>query len=141
MEPNWANLNTRAKASAQEFMPSLPTENTLEAWEAFAEALEALDPSEFAHAEADSWDWVIYYGQAMQLCTQVPSSVLHEAEAMMQDAGGVNDVFESAGLYGVACQCAYWIVFQIVFDLMEEARLELLELADAQVQSFEGVAA
>lgn len=137
MEPNWANLNTRAKASAQEFMPSLPTANTLEAWEAYVEALEALDPSEFAHAEADSWDWVIYYGQAMQLCMQVPSSVLHEAEAMVQDGGGVNDVFESAGLYGVACQCAYWIVFQVVFDLMEEARLELLELADAQVQSFE----
>lgn len=137
MEPNWANLNTRAKASAQEFMPSLPTANTLEAWEAYAEALEALDPSEFAHAEADSWDWVIYYGQAMQLCMQVPSSVLHEAEAMVQDAGGVNDVFESAGLYGVACQCAYWIVFQVLFDLIEEARLELLELANGQIENLE----
>lgn len=137
MEPNWANLKTRAKASAQEFMLSLPTENTLEVWKAFAEALEALDTSEFAHAEADSWDWVIYYGQAMQLCTQVPSSVLHEAEAMMQDAGVVNDVFESAGLYGVACQCAYWIVFEQVFAAMEELRNELLELAQNQVDNLE----
>lgn len=137
MEINWKNLNERAKDTARFGMPPLPTENTFEAWQAYAEALEALDVSELAHAEADSWDWVIYYGQAMQLCTQVPSSVLHEAEAMVQDAGGVNNVFESAGLYGVACQCAYWIVFQVVFDLMEDARLELLELADAQVQSFE----
>lgn len=135
MEPNWANLNTRAKESAQEFMPSLPTENTLEAWEAYAEALEALDPSEFAHAEADGWDWVIYYGQAMQLCTQVPSSVLHEAEAMIEDAGGVTEPFKDAGLYGVACLCAYWIVFDVVFAVTEQTRLELLELADAQVQS------
>lgn len=139
MEPNWVNLKNRAMDTARENMPPLPTENTLEAWEAYAEALEALDVSDKAHWEADTWDWVIYYGQAMHLCTEVPSSVLHEAEAMVQDAGGVNDVFESAGLYGVACQCAYWIVFQVVFDLMEEARLELLELADAQVQSFEVV--
>ena len=141
MEPNWVNLKSRAMDTARESMPSLPTENTLEAWEAYVEALEALDLSEFAHVEADSWDWVIYYGQAMQLCTQVPSSVLHEAEAMMQDAGGVSDVFESAGLYGVACQCAYWIVFQVVFDLMEEARLELLELSNGQIENLEGVSA
>lgn len=135
MEPNWVNLKSRAKQSAQEFMPSLPTQNTLEAWEAYAEALEALDSSEFAHDEADSWDWVIYYGQAMQLCTQVPSSVLHEAEAKAQDVGGVDDWFERAGLYGVACHCAYLIVFDVVFSVTEQTRLELIELADAQVQS------
>lgn len=137
MEPTYANLIRRANDSAQEHMPALPVENTLEAWQAYAEALEALDPSELAHMEADSWDWVIYYGHSMELCTQVPSSVLSEAEAMVLDAGGSDNVFKQSGLYGVACQCAYWIVFDRVFAAIEEARLELLEVAEAQVENLE----
>lgn len=140
MEPTWQNLKKRAAEAAQDAMPSLPKLNTQEAWEAFAEELEQVDTSDLAHLEADSWDWVIYYGQAMELCTQVPSSVLEEAEAMVQDAGGVQEVFVGAGLYGVACQCAYWIVFEQVFAAMEELRTDLLELAQNQVDNLEGAA-
>ena len=137
MEPNYRNLITRAKDSAQEHIPALPTVNTLEAWQAYEQALIDLEPSEIANEEADSWDWVIYYGQAMDLCANVPSGILHRAETMVQDSGGVEDQFESGGLYGVACVCAYHIVYFAVCEAVEELRDELLELVATQIQNLE----
>lgn len=137
MEPNYRNLITRAKDSAQEHVPALPTVNTLEAWQAYEQALIDLEPSEVASEEADSWDWVIYYGQAMDLCANVPSGILHRAETDLQDFDGIAQQFETGGLYGVACACAYHIVHVAICEAVEELRDELLELVATQIENLD----
>jgi hypothetical protein len=135
MEPNWAMLTKRAKESALERLPAMPTQSTLEAWEAFRQALEEVETSECAHEEADSWDLVIYHGKALALCANLPTSVVSEAEAQAIECGGIVEAFESGGLGGLACLVAYWIVYQAVSEAIEEARQELLELAQGQIDN------
>jgi hypothetical protein len=135
MEPNLAMLTKRAKESALERLPAMPTKSTLEAWEDFRQALEEVEPSDCAHEEADSWDWVIYHGKALALCANLPTSVVSEAEAQAIECGGIDEAFESGGLGGVACLVAYWIIYQAVSEAIEEARQELLGLAQGQIDN------
>jgi hypothetical protein len=135
MEPNFAMLTKRAKESALERLPSMPTQSTLEAWEAFQQALEEVEASECAHEEADSWDWVIYHGKALALCSNLPTSVVSQAEESAIECGGIAEAFESGGLGGLACLVAYWIIYQAVSEAIEEARDELLELAQGQIDN------
>jgi hypothetical protein len=141
MDINYRNLEARAKDAALEYMPAMPKQNTLEAWEAYVNELEAIEPSECAHLGADSWDWVIYNGQALQLCSVLPSSLIGQAEAMAQDCGGIEEAFEQGGLGGVACLVAYWVCYEAVQCAIETAREELIELANGQIENLEGVAA
>lgn len=141
MDINYRNLEARAKDAALEYMPAMPKQNTLEAWQAYVNELEAIEPSECAHESADSWDWVIYYGMAMQLCSVLPSSVVGQAEQMAQDCGGIEEAFEIGGVAGVACLVAHWIVYDAISAATDNAREELLELANGQIENLEGVAA
>jgi hypothetical protein len=137
MDINYRNLKARAKDAALEYIPAMPKQDTLEAWQDYVNELEAIEPSECAHLEADSWDWVIYNGQALQLCSVLPSSMISQAENMAQECGGVQDAFESGGIAGVACLVAYWVCFDEIQCAIEAAREELLEMADAQMQNLE----
>jgi len=141
MDINYRNLEARAKDAALEYMPAMPKQNTLEAWQAYVNELEAIEPSECAHESADSWDWVIYYGMAMQLCSVLPSSVVAEAEEKVADYPDIGEVFRQGGLSGVASLIAYWICHEAVQCAIETAREELLELANGQIENLEGVAA
>ena len=109
----------------------MPTVNTYEAWEAYIEALEEFDVSDAAYQEADSWDTVIYYGKAMDLCTACPSSVLHEAESQWDDCNSD----KPAGLYEMACHIACWIVYNEISEAIESLRDELIELAQNQIEN------
>ena len=141
MDINYRNLEARAKDTALEYMPSMPKQNTLEAWQDYVSQLEAIEPSEVAHECADSWDWVIYYGMAMQLCSVLPLSVVGQAESMAQECGGIEYAFEVGGLAGVASAVAHWIVYDAISAATDSMREELLELANGQIENLEGVAA
>jgi hypothetical protein len=141
MDINYRNLEARAKDAALEYMPAMPKQNTLEAWQDYVEQLEAVDSYECAHESADSWDWVIYYGMALQLCSVLPSNIVGQAENMAQECGGIEEAFERGGLSGVACLVSYWICHEAVQCAIEAARDELLELAEGQIENLEGVAA
>jgi hypothetical protein len=141
MDINYRNLEARAKDTALEYMPAMPKQNTLEAWQDYVDQLDAIEPSEVAHESADSWDWVIYYGMAMQLCSVLPSSVVAEAEEKAAEYADIHGVFEQGGLGGVACLVAYWVCYEAVQCAIETAREELLELANGQIENLEGVAA
>lgn len=137
MEISYRKLQSRAASDAREYMPALPVENTRAAWEAFQDSLDSIDASDCAHESADSWDWVIYHGQAMQLCHILPSNIVGEAESESNDCGGIQSAFESAGLAGVASLVAYWIVYRAVCDAIETVREEMTELAQAQIEGIE----
>ena len=129
------NIKTRASDMARELLPALPKLSTTGAWEAYAEDLESFDIYEAAHMEADSWDVVIYHYKAMALCNDVPTSVLHEAEAQWEDSGDGT----TSGLYELASTLAYWIVQRELADAMESAQSDLSELAQNQIDNLESV--
>jgi hypothetical protein len=134
---SYSQLIKRAKADALEYLPDLPKVGTVEAWQAFLESVESVESGDCAHESADSWDWVIYHGQALELCAMLPSSVVGEAESMASDCGGIGDAFESEGLGGVACLVAYWVIYQAVSEAIEEAKEDLIELAQNQIDNLE----
>jgi hypothetical protein len=134
---SYTKLFERARQDAKDAMPDLPKTNTLEAWQTFLDSVESVESGDIAHESADSWDWVIYNGQALELCSVLPSSLINEAESMASECGGIQEAFESGGLGGVACLIAYWIIYQAVQDAVELAKEELLELAQSQIDNLE----
>jgi hypothetical protein len=132
---SYSGLIARAKQDAQEAMPELPKVNTIEAWQIFLESVEAVVSGDVAHESADSWDWVIYHGKALELCAMLPSSLVSDAEQQALDCGGIDEAFESGGLGGVACLVAYWVIYQAVQDAVETAKEELAELAQSQLDN------
>jgi len=138
MEPTFANLLKRATETALERIPSQPVDESTEAWQEYMGQLEAFeDHSDIAHEEADSWDWVIYNHAAMKLCSNVSSSILDAAEEQANDCGGIDEAFKTNGLYGVATLCAYWIVYQEVYDALEEVRQTQLDVAYNKLNALE----
>ena len=123
----------RAKQSARDLLPELPTQNSVAAWHDFIDAIEAIDSGDCAHEEADSWDTVIYQYKAMELVQDCPSSVLHDAESQWRDCGDGT----TEGIYELASAIAYWIVYGAVYEAIETARDELLELAENQIENLQ----
>ena len=119
----------RAMWDAREAMPSLPTVNTLEAWQAFIDDVEACDGYEIANDSSD-WDWVIYHSRAMELCLCVPSSVLNAAEESYSEF-----CLEVEGFFDYATQLASLIVTSEIAQAVETLKEELLELAQTQIEN------
>jgi len=134
---SYSYLLNRAKSDAQEYMPEFPKTGTIESWQTFLDAVESIEPGEAAHESADSWDWVIYHGKALELCAVLPRSVVGEAESMMLECGSVGEAFENGGLGGVASLIAYWVVYQAVLDEVEALQEELIDLAQSQIDNLE----
>ena len=129
---NESTLRNRAKVSADYLLKEVidfdkaKTQNTYEGWQEYLDSLDDLDLSEMAYSEADSWDWVIYNGKALDLCANVYGSTLSEAESNYIECNQ-----EVQGLYEMACGIAYWIVFQAVSDELELQREGLREFAES----------
>lgn len=134
---SYSNLIKRAKSDAQEYMPALPKTGTIESWHAFLDAVESIESGDVAHESADSWDWVIYHGKALELCAILPSSLVSEAESMIIECGGLGEAFENGGLGGIASLFAYWIIYQAVLDEVETLKEELIDLAQTQIDNLE----
>lgn len=129
---NESTLRNRAKVSADYLLKEstdfdkAKAQNTYEGWQEYLDSLDDLDLSGMSHSEADSWDWVIYNGKALDLCANVYGSTLSEAESQYLDC-----CQEPQGLYEMACGIAYWIVFQAVSYELEVQQEVLRELAEA----------
>lgn len=132
---NQYTLEQRAKQSAKDALPALPTVNTYDSWQEYIDHLEQFDVLEYAHEEADLWDWTIYNPAAIQLVTNVSGSTLDNAEEMLADCGGIEETFKQKGVYGIACQLAYWIIYQAVYDATYDLQQELIELAQDQLDN------
>jgi len=75
-------------------------------------------------AESSEWDWVIYYSKAMDLCNNVPSDILDDAESMVADCCTID---EKTDLYSHACAVAFWIVHNAVSEQLEQLINEIVE--------------
>lgn len=128
----YKRIRDRAMQDAKDVAPALPTTNTVDAWQAFIDELEAMDSSNIAHESAE-WDWTIYHSRAMELCQCVPSAVLHEAESQYEDYGNATP----SGLFEYASTLAFIIVAQEISEAVDTLRDELLDLANAQLDNME----
>jgi len=125
----YKRIRDRALQDAKERMPDWPKESTDYAWQAFIHDLEDLDVYVIAHQSCE-WDWVIYYHRAMEVCQAVPSDVLHDAESQWHDMGGPGTMGDCFGLYEMAVRLASLIGTSEIAEAVEQAREELLELAN-----------
>jgi hypothetical protein len=125
-------VQKRAKESARDLLPELPSVNTYAAWKEFQNQVEDFDISDAAHTEADSWDTVIYHYKAMTLCMDCPTIVLHNAESQWEDCSDG----KTAGLSELASAIAYWIVYAELIEALQELQSELIDLAQNQMDQF-----
>jgi hypothetical protein len=133
----YTEIQKRAARDAQDRAPNMPTENTVEAWEAFMIAVEEMDIGEISF-ECAEWDWVIYYHRAMELCLAVPTSVLSEAEGQYHDCGGHEIDRDSFGLYEIASRVAFYIVSSEIAEAVDTLKDELIDLAQTQLDNMTG---
>jgi len=133
---NEFTLEQRAKESADYILKECTefdkakAQNTYDSWQEYFDSLDELELSDLAHTEADSWDWVIYNGKALELCANVYGSTLNEAESLYLDCAT-----NPAGLYEMATGIAYWIIYQAVMSELESQLEDLRELATACQES------
>lgn len=133
---NESTLRKRAKESASYLLQEstdfdkAKSQNTYDSWQEYLDSLDELELSNLAHEDADSWDWVIYNGKALELCANVYGSTLNDAESLYLDCDPT-----PAGLYEMATGIAYWIVYQAVLSELESQLEGLRELATACQES------
>lgn len=135
----YKQIMDRCAEAAREHTPALPTSNTIEAWEEFNDALEALDAYDIAHEEVDGWDWSIYTHYGMKIVDLIPQDDLNDAEAQWHEMDGPSGIDESFGVYEFASKVAYfYLVAQVVQQI--EALVEVLqEMAQHEIDNLETV--
>ncbi len=114
------DLYSRAKDSAKDYLSGLPELSTLATWQDCEDYLDKLsdlqdESSDYAHTEADSWDWVIYMHHAWNLVNKYRGCELDQSEESMMDCG-----FEFESLDQAMTQAAYWLVYQAIYDAIQE---------------------
>ncbi len=122
------NLYSRAKDSAKDYLSELPELSDLATWQDCEDYLDKLsdlqdESSDYAHTEADSWDWVIYYHHAWNLVNRYRGRELDQAEESMMDCG-----FQFESLDQAMTQAAYWLVYHAIHDAIQDEIEALREL-------------
>lgn len=126
----YAEIRIRAKDSAKYLvddsrdLESAIAANTYDAWESYLESLDSFDIYDCAHAEADSWDVVIYTGKALDLIANTWATELDKAEESMKETG-----FEFSDFGQTCCVLAYWIVYHAMVEALESYIAEMQEFA------------
>lgn len=131
-------LNERAAQSAKEQIEERASfddakaVNTYDAWQEYLDALDDAENeiSDIAHEEADSWDWVIYYHYAHELCQNCDRD---QAEETIADSGGLTG--DDISYDTIATQIAYWIVQIAVSEALQDEIDACRELAVALQES------
>ena len=129
----------RIEYSAKEIIGAqvpFPKENTIEALEAFQEALEAcLDNSrDVAWEEIDSWDWSIYTYQGFLVYDCLPSDLQTQCENEYWDCNG--DV-KGESPYELGASMASFALVSLLTEEIERQCEELLELAQNQMENLQ----
>ena len=124
----YTRIQQRAKQDALEYMPDFPKDS--DGWQDFSDTVDSIEAYDVAH-ESCEWDWVIYYGRALELCQAVPTSVLHDAESELEDLGYEPEI----GLYETATRIAAQIVIREIADAVEQIKEELLEVAATAIDN------
>lgn len=133
----YSEIETRCKEAAKELTPSLPTENTIEAWEAFEQELEDFDTNQvWEHVEG--WDWSIYTNFGWKILHTVPQSRIDDAESQWLEFNHGMEVQDIAGgfdIWTIQSSIAFHVLIAWVGEEIQSLIVELQEVADMAIQN------
>ena len=130
-------IQDRCENASKELTPALPTENTIEAWEEFLEAIEDTDDHsyELADAEAAGWDWCIYHHYGMEVIKHATNSELAYAEETYNDC--IDRDADFIGVYETASAVAFHLLSKNIQENISGLCWEMKELAQIQIDNLE----
>ena len=131
----------RCKVDAMEYLPDLPKENTVEAWESFLDELETIRDDSYYHAGecVQQWDWAIYTHYGWKILFALPSDIERQAESEFFDVWGQVTIYSLNGWWEMASMIACFALEIIFRETLEEMAQELIELAESQLENMESV--
>ena len=129
----------RCKGDIAEILPELPKENTCEAWERFLNELEEIreDSHCYAGDAVGSWDWAIYTHYGIKILYGLPLEIERQAESEFFDCMGGQPIDSLNDAFDMASRIAYYALWIIFHDTLEEMAQELIELAETQLENME----
>lgn len=136
----YKTILTRCKADVLEYLPDLPKENTVEAWESYLEELETWrDDSlyESAMESVENWDWTIYTHYGLKILDALPLEVCQQAESDFFDLWGSEPIDTLNDPWDMASRIAYFALLNTWQECAEECVEELLELANDKIENME----
>ena len=138
-EITYVKVMARVESAAEEIIKAsapFPKENTVEAWEAYQEALEAcLDNSrDMAWEEVDSWDWMIYTYQGFQVYDCLWGEDQAQAE---QEFWECNEGIKDVSPYYLGAGIAFFALVSKLTQEIERQCEEMQELAQDKIWQLE----
>lgn len=136
----YSDILDRCKRDVMDYLPDLPKENTLEAWESFREEIEAWrDDSLYddASESVESWDWAIYTHWGIKILDTLPSDEMQQAESSFFEVWGSMPIGSLSDPWDMASRISHFALLNIWQDVAQECVNELLELAETQLENLE----
>lgn len=133
----YTDIVERCKTSAIEILPDMPKESTLEAWESYRDALEALRDESFdiVYQEVDSWDWTIYTHYGIKILEALPYEDVCTAEESFFDCHYDLDSETLGGVYEFASKVACFALCNMLTETLESSIHSSIELAESQIEN------
>ena len=131
-----ARVESAAKDIIDEVAP-MPKDSSEEAWQEFADKLEALldgEARDYANESVDSWDWTIYTYQGFQVYDCLPSDLQTQCEEEYWDCNGS---VEGASPYGLGASMAFFALVSLLTQEIERQCKEMQELAQDKIWQLE----
>ena len=126
-----------AKDIIDEVVP-MPRDSSEEAWQGFADQLDALldgEARDYARESVDSWDWIIYTYQGFQVYDALSSSEQNDAGQQWEECGGYETAKDnSEGPYEIACHIAFFALVDMLAQEIERQAEELNEMAQNKLE-------
>ena len=133
----YKTILNRCKNDALEYVPDLPKENTIYAWESYVDSLESFRDEIYEHASqsVESWDWSIYTHYGFKILDTLPLDVCQQAESSFFDVWGSEPIDTLNDPWDMASHIAYFALVNTWQECAQECVEELLELANNQLEN------
>ena len=134
----YRDIVERCKGDIAEILPAMPKENTCEAWERFLADLEEIREDSHCYAgDVDAWDWAIYTHYGIKILYGLPMEIEQQAESDFFDCMGSQPIDSLNDAFDMASRIAYYALWIIFRDTLEEMAQELIDLAETQLENME----
>ena len=135
----YRDIVERCKGDIAEILPTMPKENTCEAWERFRDELENIREDSHCYAgDVDAWDWAIYTHYGIKILYGLPMEIEQQAESDFFDCMGSEPIDSLNDAFDMASRIAYHALWIIFHETLEEMAQELIDLAETQLENMEG---
>lgn len=133
------DIRTRCNQLAMDIAPDLPKENTLFAWECFADQLDDLRDDSFSLVieAVESTDWAIYTHYGWKILHAVPQDCINAAESQFLEFNSGMTSDDGFDIWSLQSQIAFHVLVAMTQESLDEILGELNELAQTQIENLE----